>query len=112
MESEDQNTENFLQTVEKIVDVNNIKKIKLEQINLIKKIGEGGQAKVYMGTYENQKVAVKLMKNVDYKCFAHELVILAFLEHENIPKFYGIVREKNVLSLVFEFIEVLYFLHL
>ena len=100
----DQNTENFLQTVEKIVDLNHIKKIQLEQISLIKKIGEGGQAKVYMGTYENQKVAVKLMKNVDYKCFAHELVILALL-HENIPKFYGIIREKNVLSLVFEFIE-------
>ena len=108
MESEepiDQNTENFLQTVEKIVDINHIKKIQLEQIELIKKIGEGGQAKVYMGTYNNQKVAVKLMKNVDYKCFAHELVILALLEHENIPKFYGIIREKNVLSLVFEFIE-------
>ena len=101
----DQNTENFLQTVEKIVDLNHIKKIQLEQISFIKKIGEGGQAKVYMGTYENQKVAVKLMKNVDYKCFAHELVILALLEHENIPKFYGIIREKNVLSLVFEFIE-------
>ena len=108
MESEepiDQNTENFLQTVEKIVDINHIKKIQLEQIELIKKIGEGGQAKVYMGTYNNQKVAVKLMKKVDYKCFAHELVILALLEHENIPKFYGIIREKNVLSLVFEFIE-------
>ena len=110
MESEEQqetdkNTENFLQTVEKIVDLNHIKKIQLEQISLIKKIGEGGQAKVYMGTYDNQKVAVKLMKNVDYKCFAHELVILALLEHENIPKFYGIIREKNVLSLVFEFIE-------
>ena len=108
MESEepiDQNTENFLQTVEKIVNINHIKKIQLEQIELIKKIGEGGQAKVYMGTYNNQKVAVKLMKNVDYKCFAHELVILALLEHENIPKFYGIIREKNVLSLVFEFIE-------
>ena len=104
-ESIDQNTENFLQTVEKIVDINHIKKIQLEQIELIKKIGEGGQAKVYMGTYNNQKVAVKLMKNVDYKCFAHELVILALLEHENIPKFYGIIREKNVLSLVFEFIE-------
>ena len=101
----DQNTENFLQTVEKIVDLNHIKKIQLEQISLIKKIGEGGQAKVYMGTYENNKVAVKLMKNVDYKCFAHELVILALLDHENIPKFYGIIREKNVLSLVFEFIE-------
>ena len=101
----DQNTENFLQTVEKIVDLNHIKKIQLEQISFIKKIGEGGQAKVYMGIYENNKVAVKLMKNVDYKCFAHELVILALLDHENIPKFYGIIREKNVLSLVFEFIE-------
>ena len=101
----DENTENFLQTVEKIVDINHIKKIQLEEIKLIKKIGEGGQARVYMGTYEGQKVAVKLMKNVDYKCFAHELVILALLEHENIPKFYGIIREKNVLSLVFEFIE-------
>lgn len=101
----DENTENFLQTVEKIVDLNHIKKIQLEQVNFIKKIGEGGQAKVYMGTYENKKVAVKLMKNVDYKCFAHELVILALLDHENIPKFYGIIREKNVLSLVFEFIE-------
>ena len=101
----DQNTENFLQTVEKIVDLNHIKKIQLEEISLIKKIGEGGQAKVYMGTYQNQNVAVKLMKNVDYKCFAHELVILALLDHENIPKFYGIIREKNVLSLVFEFIE-------
>ena len=101
----DPNTENFLQTVEKIVDLNHIKKIQLEEISLIKKIGEGGQAKVYMGTYQNQNVAVKLMKNVDYKCFAHELVILALLDHENIPKFYGIIREKNVLSLVFEFIE-------
>ena len=101
----DQNTENFLQTVKKIEDINHIKKIKLQDLKLINKIGEGGQAKVYMGTYENNKVAVKVMKNVDYKCFAHELVILTFLEHKNIPKFYGIVREPNVLFLVFEFIE-------
>ena len=33
----DQNTENFLQTVEKIVDLNHIKKIQLEQISFIKK---------------------------------------------------------------------------
>ena len=102
---DDKNTESFLQTVQKIEDINHIKKIKLQDLNLINKIGEGGQAKVYMGTYETHKVAVKVMKNVDYKCFAHELVILAFLEHKNIPKFYGIVREPNVLCLVFEFIE-------
>ena len=102
---DDQNTENFLQTVEKLVIINHIEKIKLGDLILKKKIGEGGQAKVYMGTFEDKQVAVKVMKNVDYKCFAHELVILAFLDHVNIPKFYGIVREKNVLSLVFEFIE-------
>ena len=103
--NEDENTESFLKTVQKIEDINHITKIKLQDLSLINKIGEGGQAKVYMGTYENHKVAVKVMKNVDYKCFAHELVILAFLEHKNIPKFYGIVREPNVLCLVFEFIE-------
>ena len=102
---DDQNTENFLQTVEKLVIINHIEKIKLGDLILKKKIGEGGQAKVFMGTFENKQVAVKVMKNVDYKCFAHELVILAFLDQSNIPKFYGIVREQNVLSLVFEFIE-------
>jgi len=101
----DKNTESFIQTVQKIEDINHINKIKLQDLKILNKIGEGGQAKVYMGTYENHKVAVKVMKNVDYKCFAHELVILAFLEHKNIPKFYGIVREPDVLCLVFEFIE-------
>ena len=101
----DENIKSFLQTVQKIEDINHINKMKLQDLKLINKIGEGGQAKVYMGTYENNKVAIKVMKNVDYKCFAHELVILAFLDHKNIPKFYGIVREENVLCLVFEFIE-------
>ena len=36
-EPTDQNTENFLQTVEKIVDINHIKKIQLEEVKLIKK---------------------------------------------------------------------------
>ena len=101
----DKNTESFIQTVQKIEDINHINKIKLQDLKILNKIGEGGQAKVYMGTYENHKVAVIVMENVDYKCFAHELVILAFLEHKNIPKFYGIVREPDVLCLVFEFKE-------
>lgn len=46
-----------------------------------------------------------MMQNIDYKCFAHELVIIAYLEHPNIPKFYGIVTEQNIISLVFEFID-------
>ena len=95
----------FIQTVEKLVIINHIEKIKLGEIQAHKKIGEGGQAKVYHGTFEGKQVAVKVMHNVDYKCFAHELVIIAYLEHPNIPKFYGIITEQNVLSLVFEFID-------
>lgn len=96
---------NFKQTVDELVIINHIEKIKLGDVILKKKIGEGGQAKVYRGTLEGKQVAVKVMQNVDYKCFAHELVIIAYLEHPNIPKFHGIVTEQNVLSLIFEFIE-------
>ena len=41
----DQNTESFLQTVQKIEDINHINKIKLQDLSLINKIGEGGQAR-------------------------------------------------------------------
>lgn len=105
MEAANNANNDFLQAVENLVIINHIEKIKLGDLIIKKKVGEGGQAKVYMGTFENKLVAIKVLKNVDYKCFAHELVILAFLEHINIPKFYGIVQEQNVLSLVFEFIE-------
>ena len=95
----------FKKTVEELVIINHIEKINLGDLQLKKKIGEGGQAKVYKGTYKDKQIAIKVLQNVDYKCFAHELVIIANLEHPNIPKFYGIVIEPNVLSLVFEFID-------
>ena len=95
----------FKKTVEELVIINHIEKINLGDLQLKKKIGEGGQAKVYKGTYKDKQIAIKVLQNVDYKCFAHELVIIAYLEHLNIPKFYGIVIEPNILSLVFEFID-------
>jgi serine/threonine protein kinase len=95
----------FQKTVEELVIINHIEKINLGSLQLTKKIGEGGQAKVYKGTYKDKQIAIKVLQNVDYKCFAHELVIIANLEHANIPKFYGIVIEPNLLSLVFEFID-------
>ena len=95
----------FHSMVEQLVSINHIKKIKLEELQLNVKIGEGGQAKVFKGLYEGNQVAVKVLQNIDFKCFAHELVIIAYLEHPNIPKFYGIVFDKGILSLVFEFID-------
>ena len=95
----------FRKSVEELVIINHIEIIKLGDLILKKKVGEGGQAKVYKGTFKDKQIAIKVLQNVDYKCFAHELVIIAYLEHPNIPKFYGIVIEQNVLSLVFEFID-------
>ena len=95
----------FLKTVEQLVTINHIEKIKLEDIELNTKIGEGGQAKVFKGVFRGNQVAVKVMQNIDFKCFAHELVIIAYLEHPNIPKFYGIVIQQNIICLVFDYIQ-------
>ena len=95
----------FLKTVEQLVTINHIEKIKLEDIELNTKIGEGGQAKVFKGVFRGNQVAVKVMQNIDFKCFAHELVIIAYLEHPNIPKFYGIVIQQNIICLVFDYIK-------
>lgn len=95
----------FWRTLEELVSINHIEKIKMNDLVIKNQIGKGGQATVYKGTYKNNEVAIKMMQNIDYKCFAHELVIIAYLEHPNIPKFYGIVTEQNIISLVFEFID-------
>lgn len=95
----------FWRTLEELVSINHIEKIKMSDLIIKNQIGKGGQATVYKGTYKNNEVAIKMMQNIDYKCFAHELVIIAYLEHPNIPKFYGIVTEQNVISLVFGFID-------
>ena len=99
----------FWRTLEELVSINHIEKIKMNDLVIKNQIGKGGQATVYKGTYKNNEVAIKMMQNIDYKCFAHELVIIAYLEHPNIPKFYGIVTEQNIISLVFEFIDLLPF---
>jgi serine/threonine protein kinase len=91
-------------TVKELMQINHIEKIALKDLMLKKKVGEGGQAKVYQGTLENHIVAVKVLEEVDWKCLAHEIVIIANLHHPVIPKFYGIVVEDKVLSLVFEYI--------
>ena len=91
-------------TIDKLIDLNSIKIIPQGEVKFTGKIGQGGQSKVYMGEYQGHKVAIKVISSLDYKCFAHELVILSHLEHPNIPKFYGIITEKGSPFLVFEFI--------
>jgi serine/threonine-protein kinase Stk1 len=92
-------------TVKELMIINKIPEIQMKDLSLKKKIGEGGQAKVYKGQYQNQPVAVKVLNNVDWKCLAHEIVIIANLNHPSIPKFFGIVNDDKVLALVFEYVE-------
>lgn len=94
----------IINTVKELMEINHINKISLKDVSLKKKIGEGGQAKVYRGTYQGEEVAVKVLEEVDWKCLAHEIVIISNLQHEVIAKFYGIIADDNVLALVFRFI--------
>jgi serine/threonine protein kinase len=101
----DKSNSDIKSTVKELMEINHIRKIPLKDIALKKKIGEGGQAKVYNGTLDNELVAVKVLEEVDWKCLAHEIVIISNLQHECIPKFYGIVVDESVLALVFQFLE-------
>ena len=97
------------ETCKQLIEINKIPEITQKELNLNTSkehiIGYGGQALVYSGTFQGKKVAVKVLSDVDWKSLAHELVILSNLKHENIPTFFGIVIENNVIELVFEYIE-------
>jgi calcium-dependent protein kinase len=95
-------TKEIMKKIEDIIKFNSIKVIKLKDLNIIEQIGEGGQAKVYSGKYENCKVAVKIIAEFDLKCLSNEIVILSQLNHDNIPKFYGMVFEDKHVGLVIQ----------
>ena len=95
---------NITDTIKELMEINKIPKIHLKDIKLKKKIGEGGQAKVYRGTYKDEEVAVKVLEEVDWKCLAHEIVIISNLHHQSIPKFYGIILEDGIIWLVNKYI--------
>jgi serine/threonine protein kinase len=100
----DSDKSNITETIKELMEINKIAKIALKDIKLKKKIGEGGQAKVYRGTYKDEEVAVKVLEEVDWKCLAHEIVIISNLHHITIPKFYGIILEEGIIGLVNKYI--------
>ena len=87
-----------------LIQINNIKKISQNELTFSKLIGEGAQSKVYEGYYLRHHCAIKILKNVDYKSFMSELVIMAHMSHPSIPHFYGIVFENKNIAIITEFI--------
>jgi serine/threonine protein kinase len=87
-----------------LIEINHIKKISPIDLTYSKLIGEGAQSKVYEGHYLRNHCAIKVLKNIDYKSFMSEIVIMAHLSHPTIPHFYGIVFESKNISIITEFI--------
>ena len=87
-----------------LIQINNIKKISQNELTFSKLIGEGAQSKGYEGYYLRHHCAIKILKNVDYKSFMSELVIMAHLSHPSIPHFYGVVFENKNIAIITEFI--------
>ena len=87
-----------------LIEINHIKKISPNELTYSKLIGEGAQSKVYEGYYLRNHCAIKDLKNVDYKSFMSELVIMSNLSHPTIPHFYGVVLENKNISIITEFI--------
>ena len=95
---------NTLDTIKDLLKSYKIVQIFENELELLDKIGEGSQGKVFKGRYKNVIVAIKALEELDMRNFVHELYILSKIEHKCIPRLYGLVVEVNNVSLVTEYI--------
>ena len=101
-----QEREEYKSKVKKLIEKYNIKKIKKKEITIKESVGSGGQATVRHGVYNNEEVVIKkLSGRLDWKCLADEIEIVLQLEHNCIPKFYGLILDDTILCMVFQYIK-------
>lgn len=89
-----------------------IRLIQNSEIKKIKIIGTGGYGKVYLSEFQNKNVAVKKLKiqsmnQEEIKSIFNEIQTMKIAKEicpVNIPTFYGIVKGKNSIGLVEEYI--------
>jgi serine/threonine protein kinase len=76
---------------------------RLVKINFEKELGEGGFGKVYLGEYENNRVAVKkLEKRKEFQAIHNEIILLRYLSHPNILQLYGYYEQDNCIFILME----------
>eukprot|EP01091_Cochliopodium_minus_P008603 TRINITY_DN1981_c0_g1_i1.p1 TRINITY_DN1981_c0_g1~~TRINITY_DN1981_c0_g1_i1.p1 ORF type:complete len:859 (+),score=213.74 TRINITY_DN1981_c0_g1_i1:61-2637(+) len=81
--------------------------IPLDELSILKVIGEGSYGKVYKATYNEEVVAVKSVTILSqaHKAFLErELFILSKMNHENVLRFIGISRQKDTIYLITELV--------
>ncbi|KAG2379100.1 hypothetical protein C9374_007738 [Naegleria lovaniensis] len=81
--------------------------IPIEDIKIKKKIGEGGNALIYLGEWSHLEVAIKTLKinDTDSLDFEREVAILARLRHANVVTFYGCCITASSKFLVTEYVK-------
>jgi serine/threonine protein kinase len=74
-----------------------------------KKIGAGGSGTIWLGKWQRQKIAYKILNEANISGanmddFIQELSLLLKLQHPNIIKFYGITIKQNRIGIVMEYL--------
>ena len=81
--------------------------IKVEDLEVIRKIGEGSFGLIYQARWKNVYVALKTVKmedtNLDSNDFEHEASMLSSIRHPNCVSFYGVCLAENNRFLVTEY---------
>ena len=75
-------------------------------VKIQEKIGKGEFGDVMLGLYQNYKVAIKVMKDVQpqrAKQFLAEATVMTSLQHENLVCLKGIILDKSSLKIVTEY---------
>ncbi|XP_057435115.1 serine/threonine-protein kinase STY46-like isoform X2 [Lotus japonicus] len=88
---------------------NDISKIDPKCLRLEKKIASGPFSDLYKGTFCNQDVAIKVLKDENLnddirKEFAQEVYILSKVQHKNVVKFVGACTKPPNLNLITEYL--------
>ncbi|KAG2386706.1 hypothetical protein C9374_002450 [Naegleria lovaniensis] len=82
--------------------------IPVEDLSIIKKIGEGGNGSVYHAKWNGSEVAVKSIKsdvsNEESEEFQKEAALLSTLRHPNIVNFYGVSIINSTKCMVVEYL--------
>ncbi|EFC48713.1 predicted protein [Naegleria gruberi] len=80
--------------------------IPVQDIEITKRIGEGGYGNVYKGLWVNTEVAIKSLKTAEGSFeFEKEAAILSRLRHPNIVSFYGVCITETSKYMITEFVK-------
>jgi len=77
-----------------------------QEVKIQEKIGKGEFGDVMLGTFQGQKVAIKVMKDMQpqrTKQFLAEATVMTSLKHENLVCLKGIILDKSSLKIVTEY---------